>query len=49
MRGVRRDEGTGEKLRAEERKVIIDGEDLGFCVKMARIRHLHTAGGYSEG
>ena len=29
--------------------MIIYGEDLGFCVKMAGVRHLHTAGGYSEG
>ena len=49
MRGVGRDEGTGEKLGTKEGEVVADGEDLGFCVKMVGIRHLHTAGGYSEG
>ena len=41
--------GTGEELRAEEGKVVMDGEDLGFCVKMVNGTHLHTAGGYAEG
>ena len=49
MRGVGRDEGAGEELRTEEGEVVFDGEDLGFCVKMVGIRHLHTAGGYSKG
>ena len=36
--------GTGEELRTEEGKVVMDGEDLGFCVKMVNGTHLHTAG-----
>ena len=36
--------GTGEELRAEEGKVVMDGKDLGFCVKMVNGTHLHTAG-----
>jgi len=46
---VGRDEGAGEELGTEEGEVVFDGEDLGFCVKMVGICHLHTAGGYSEG
>ena len=29
--------------------MILYGQDLGFCVKMAGARHPHTAGGYSKG
>ena len=41
--------GTAEELRAEEGKVVMDGKDFGFCVKMVNRTHLHTAGGYAEG
>ena len=40
--------GTGEELRTEEGKVVMDGMDLGFCMKMVDGTHLHTAGGYGE-
>ena len=40
---------TGEELRAEEGKVVMDGKDLGFCVKMVNGNHLQTAGGYADG
>ena len=41
--------GPGKKLGAEEGKVRVDWEDLGFGMKMADGRHLHVAGGNSEG
>ena len=40
--------GTGEELRTEKGKVVMDGKDLRFCVKMVDGTHLHTAGGYAE-
>ena len=40
---------TGEELRTEEGKVVMDGMDLGFCMKMVDGTHLHTAGGCAEG
>ena len=30
-------------------EVVMDGQDLGFCVKMVNGTHLHTAAGYAEG
>ena len=29
--------------------MVMDGEDFGFCVKMLKGRHLHTAGNDAEG
>ena len=29
--------------------MVIDGKDMGLCVKMVNETHLHTAGGYAEG
>ena len=40
--------GTGEELRAEEGKVVIDGKYMGFCVKMVNGTHLYIDGGYAE-
>ena len=42
-------EGTGEELGAEESEVVLDGENLGFSVKMVNGTHLHAACGNSEG
>ena len=42
-------EGTGEELGTEARKVVMDGIEFGFCVKIVNGTHLHTAGGYAEG
>ena len=41
--------GTGEELGTKEGKVVMDGKELGFCVKMINRTHLHAAGGYAEG
>ena len=41
--------GTAEELRTEEGKLVMDGKDLGFCVKVVNGTHLHTAGGYAGG
>ena len=49
MRNVGGLKGTGEELRTKEGKVVMDGKELGFCVKMVNGTHLHTADGYAEG
>ena len=42
-------EGTGKELGAEEGEVVMDGENLGFIVKMVNGTHLHAACGNAEG
>ena len=54
MGGVGGNEGPGEELGAKEGKVVVDGDDLGLCVKMVNAGHLHAAccgteGGVLEG
>ena len=39
----------GKELGAEEGEVILDREDLSFCVKMANGAHLHASRGGTEG
>ena len=46
---VGRDKGVGEKLGAEKGEVVLHGEDLGLCVKMAYVGRLHASRGYPEG
>ena len=42
-------EGTEEELGAEEGKVVLDGENLGLCFKMALRGHLQRPSGDPEG
>ena len=39
---------TAGGWRAREGNVVLDGKDLGVCVKMVNGTNLHTASGYAE-
>ena len=49
MGGVGGYEGSGEELGAKEGKVVVDGDELGLCVKMVNTGHLHAACCSAEG
>ena len=49
MGGVGRAEGTEKELGTEEGQVVLDGENLGLCLKMALGGHLQRPSGDPEG